>query len=922
MIASVGMRITSCALAFMLLVACSGESANSLVSAAKKSIEQKEQYTAIIQLKNALQKNPKNAEARFLLGKVLLDSGDSFGASIELQKSLDEGFDAEAVTPVLAQAMHSQGLNEKIVSTYGQLNLKTPAANAALRTVVASACLSLSKPREAQGFLDSALEIDNSYIPAQLLQVRMLASENKFALATDLLNKVLVTVPQNSDAWVTKGDVAAQRGDLNEAKLDYREAIARDKANIPAHSAGIWLSLNTKDLASADLQVKAMRAVAPDNPQTKLLSTLIAFEKGDVKAAYEQILQLLKFAPENVKVLHLAGAIELKLGSFIRAETNLLKVLHLDPGQGMARLLLAQVYLRSGDAAKSIKTLQPLTSVSSESWEFNSLLAEALMQNGEMLTAEKYFEQAAKLNPKDLRSRIALAIAQVAKGRIDQGYDELRAISAGDPSATADLALINAQLVRNDFEQALKSLEKLEQKQPRLPLATYLRGLTELQRGGREPARAAFEAALKIDPSYFPAASNLASMDVADGKPLAAAKRFDAVLLADPQNMRASLGLVALQIKAGAKLSDLVAAVSKTVKGHPNELAPRLLLVRLQMELKDLKAANASAQEALTALPENLELLDILGQVQFAKKDLNQALITYNKIIALQPLALSAYLRMAELHIALNDTSSAVQTLRKSLTLKADFFEAQRSLMLIELSQGHAKEALVLAKTVQTQRSGDSIGHMFEGDIYVGQRNWTAAALAYRAGLDKQPSTELTVKLQNVLIMDKKFADAKKLEQQWLKGHPDDSVFLYQLGDLALNSGDLATAQIRYEEVLRLKPENAAALNNLAWVLTRLKKPGALVYSMKANKIAPDNPSYLDTLAEIYQAEGKMDQAIRVQREAVALAPGVHLNRLHLARLYVQTGEKVMAKNELTLLAALGEKFAEQRQVSELLAKL
>ena len=916
------LRTVSFTLTWMLLVACTGDTAASLVLAAKKSIEKNEQNTAIIQLKNALQKNSKNAEARFLLGKVLLDSGDVFGASIELQKSLDEGFNSDMVTPVLAEALYFQGLNEKVVSTYGQLTLNTPAANAALRTVVASANLSLGKLREGQDALNSALKIDSNYIPAQLLQVRMFASENKLPLANELLSKVLASTPQNSDAWVTKGDLAAQRGDFIEAKVDYREAINRNKMNLPAHAAGIWLSLNAKDLASAEAQVKAMRTVAPANPQTKLFSALVAFEKGEVKTAYEQTLQLLKIAPENVKVLHLAGAIELQMGSFIRAEANLLKVLQLDPAQGMARLLLVQVYLRSGDSTKAIKTLQPLMAASSGSWEVNSLLAEAMMQKGDLGTAEQYFAQAAKLNPKDLRSRIALAMAQVSKGRIDQGYDELRSISAGDPSPTADLALINAQLVRNDYEQALKSLEKLEQKQPKSPLAAQLRGLAELQRGRREPARLSFEAALKIDPGYFPAASYLASMDVDDGKPAEALKRFEAVLKADPQNMRASLGLVALQVKAGVNLNDLIGAVSKTVKAHPKEAAPRVLLVHLNLDRKDLKAANASAQEAMTALPDNLELLDLLGQVQTAQKDFNQALITYNKIIALQPFALPSYLKVAELHMALNDTPSAIQALKKSLSLKADYFEAQRSLMLIELSQGHGKDALLLAKTVQAQRSSDSIGHMFEGDIYVSQRNWTAAAAAYRAGLDKQPSTELTIKLQNVLMADKKFAEAKKLEQQWLKTHPDDSVYLYQLGDLALSSGDLTTAQSRYEDVLRLKPENAAALNNMAWVLTRLKKPSALEYSLKANKFAPGNPSYLDTLAEIYQAEGKMDQAIKTQREAVSLAPGVHLNRLHLARLYIQTGEKALAKKELSQLSELGEKFAEQTQVSELMEKL
>ena len=913
--------VAACAMV-SLLIACAGESAETLIVGAKKKIELNQTNAAVIQLKNALQKKPGSAEARFLLGKLMFDIGDFVGAVVELQKAREFGYDLNEVTPLLARAQLAQGLAEKVIAIYGVVVLPKAASQAALQTVIAAGYLELGKHSDAKAALARALAIQPDHIPAQLLHVSMLAEANDLATATASLDEVLARAPQNSQAWQIKGDIAMFRGDLAEARRDYQAAVERNKLNLAAHSSGIWLSLGTKDLVAAEKQLAAMRSVATQNPQTRLFSALVALEKGDIKAAYEQSLQLLKIAPNNVKILHLIGAIELRRNSLIQAEANLTKALQLDPEQSKVRSLLAQTLLRAGEPAKAIKILAPLLSESSPSWEAYSLMAEALMQKGEALQAETYFSKAAKLNPQDSRSRTALAMAEVSRGRIEQGFEALRSISAVDTGPTADLALVNALLVKKDYEQALKALDTLEGKLPSSPLAAYMRGQVELQRGRRDHARVAFDSALKIDPSYFPAAANLAAMESEDGKPNLAPRHFERVLAADPQNVRANMGLIALRVKAGAKPDELISALSKVIKINPGEAAPRTVLVRLHLDRNDLKAATSAAQDGVTVNPENMELLDLLGQVQFASGDYNQAVSSYNKLVVLQPSSYEPYLRLADLFMAQKDTSAAVQNLKKALNLKADLYAAQRSLMLIDLAAGRFKEALATAKTVQAQRSSDAIGYMLEGDVHVYQRNWMAAASSYRSGLEQGASTELVVKLQNVLLADKKTAEARKLESDWLKSHADDSVYLYYLGDLDIARGDYESAQRRYEAVVRLKPDNAAALNNLAWVLNKNNKKGALQFALKAITFAPRHPAYLDTLADIYAAEGQFAKAIEAQRASLVIAPDLHQHRLHLARLYLVSGDKDQARKELLALRSLGEKFAAQAEVNELLGKV
>lgn len=919
-----GSRLFKVALlsASMVLVACSGDSAESLISSAKQHLEKHDSKAATIQLKNALQKEPKSGEARYLLGKLMLDSGDAVGASVELGKAQELAYDPDKVIPALASAQLRQGRLDKALA-YRTTALQTPAAQAELQSVLASVYLAQSKRPEAMEAIEAALRADPANLRAQLLRVRALASAKDFTAANAQLSKVMAASPQNAEAWQIKGDIQMAAGEKDAALASYREALQRDKASLLAHNAAIWILLSKNDLAGAETQLQAMRSAFPQHPQTKFFTAVIAMEKGDTKSAFEQAQQLLKQNPDNTSALQLAGTIDMRRGSLVQAEANLSKALKLAPDLSRVRLLLAQTHLRSGDAAKAIKVLQALINPDEPVWEPYALMGQALLLQGESAKASTYFAQAAKLNPKDSRSRSALALEQIAKGHAEQGYEDLRSISATDPGPTADLVLVSAHMRNKDFDRALKAVDQLESKQPKSPLAANLRGQIELARTGHmAQARSAFESALKIDPKFFPAAASLALLDVADGKPDLARQRFEKLLQAEPKNVRASMALIALQAQAGASKEALIEQLVKTIQANPEEAAPRLALVRLQMERKDYKQALTAAQDGAAVLPDNPEMLDALGAVLAASGDSNQAIAIYNKIAVQQPNSPQPFMRLAEIYAAKKDMPGASQNFKRALAIKPDLVPAQRSLMLIEMMAGRNKEALAIARSVQAQRSTDPIGFTLEGDLESSQKNWPAATAAYRAGLAKKPTSELTIKLHQVLIAAGKTDEARKVEQDWLKAHGEDAAFLYYLGDTALNRSDTEVAEKRYEAVIKLQPDNAMALNNLAWLQNRAKKPGALDYALRAVKLAPKEPAFLDTLAEVYGGSGQWPKAIETQKAAIAASANSPDLKLNLARLYVSAGEKSLAKQELTQLSELGAKFPRQTEVKAILEKL
>ncbi len=83
------------------LSACSGGvSTEEHITRANQFIANSEYDSAIIELKNALQEDSESGEARWLLGKVYLESGDVLSAEKELQRALKLGWSHSDVIPV------------------------------------------------------------------------------------------------------------------------------------------------------------------------------------------------------------------------------------------------------------------------------------------------------------------------------------------------------------------------------------------------------------------------------------------------------------------------------------------------------------------------------------------------------------------------------------------------------------------------------------------------------------------------------------------------------------------------------------------------------------------------------------------------------------------------------------------------------
>ncbi|GAB4281055.1 MAG: hypothetical protein Kow0029_25990 [Candidatus Rifleibacteriota bacterium] len=115
----------------------------------------------------------------------------------------------------------------------------------------------------------------------------------------------------------------------------------------------------------------------------------------------------------------------------------------------------------------------------------------------------------------------------------------------------------------------------------------------------------------------------------------------------------------------------------------------------------------------------------------------------------------------------------------------------------------------------------------------------------------------------------------------------------YHIATLYYATGKLDKAEEYYRAAIKLKPDSAEALNNLAYLLAEQNKKidEAMIMAENAVKLEPNNASYLDTLGWLYYRANDFDKALDLLLKSAHLAPGQGEILMHIGMVYLEKGE-------------------------------
>jgi putative PEP-CTERM system TPR-repeat lipoprotein len=901
---------------------CTAETAESYLESGKTYAARHDYPAAIIQLKNAVQKAPESAEARYLLGLTLAEAGDLPAAEIELRKAAAAGYAPELAYPALARVLVAQARYKEAL-VVSSTELASREARAELLALGGEAQLGLGAIEPARKAFAAAVESQPTNNRAALGMARIAAVDGESARAHALVDELLLRAPGFSDAHLLRGDLLALRGDSAAATQAYDKVIALEPANLRAHLRLVPLLLREKQAQAARERISALQKVAPGAVSAVYLDAMVSYAEGKLPQAREALLQVLRVAPEHAPTLLLAGVVEHDRRNHAQAEEHLRKVVAAVPRAEYPRRLLATSYLRSGQPHRAREVLAPLLQGDAQTPAVLALAGEIALADGQVKQAAQYFERTLAQNPKNTAVRVRLGQAHIAAGETRRAIEDLELASRSDAQQIqADVALVTLHLSRGELQDAHAAIEALLRKQPDNPLPFNLRGLVHLAAKQDPRARADFEHALALQADYFPAAHNLALLDRREGKLQDARGRYETILAQHAGHEQAQLALIELLQSTAAPAQEVEQAIERALASNPASVRAHLLKVRHWAARRDSAAALAAARAAESAAPHDARVLDALARAQLDAGETNQALATFARLASLAPESPAPLISQAQAFSAVKDWANARAALSQALRLNADLLPARRALANVHLQEKAFEPALDQAREIQRRWPTRAEGWLAEAEVLHVQGRPLEAEKLLRGALERLPQSPLAIALFAQLQREGKRAQAQAFAEQWSAGHPADTALPALAGEASMATGDHAAAARWYRRALKAQPNSAVLLNNLAWSLGQSKDPSALEYAMKALELAPNNPSILDTAGWLNVQQGRMAEGLPLLERAYSLAPAAAPIRLNLAKALLRAGDKNQARPHLEWLARLPAESPAQKEASALLAEL
>lgn len=888
------LRLLLCLLLLSISACQRWQSNEQLLAQARQYRLEGKDRAAVIELKNALQKDPQDGAARTLLGQVYLEQGDVLSAEKELRRAQSLGMGKDAILPLLGQALLLQGAFDKVLA-----EIDAAPAHPQWMALRADALYGQGKQDQAEAMYNELLRQQPGYSAAQLGLARIAAARNQSDGAMLLVNQVAAAHPDDVDALRLRADLLHTQANNDAAIQDYLRIAQLRPEQAEARVDIANLQLQAGRYAQAEAEMAYARKIAPNNLLVVYTQALLDFREGKLQPALDQLQLVLRVAPDHMPSVLLMGSVQLGLGSLPQAEQYLRKFLENYPHNLYATKLLSSVMLKNSQPEAATALLAPLLDANPDDPELMAVAGEAYMRTRQFGKAEVYFQKAATLAPKMAMLHTALGMTRLAQGDSARAIGELeRASSLDAANPRAGVMLVLTYLRGKQNAKALDSVNHLLQQQGNNPLLHNLKGGVLMANKDIAGARASFTQAAALDPLYPPALENLAQLDLMEKQPDRARQRFIAALAQDKKNAAIMTMLAKLATSQGHH-AEAEHWLELSSKDNPDALAPALLLANFYTKSGDAQKSLPLAQKLQAINPSSPDALALLAEAQSRSGNHEAALENFHKLALLLPASAAVQMRIATTQMTLNDLPSALASLQKALVLQSDFPAARAALVKLLAERGDYTQASAVARVLRQQHPDAPLGYKLDGDILMAQNKPILALALYQQAYALDQSGPVLIPLFNALKLAGRNSEADAHMLQWLQQHPTDTPTRLHYASSLQADHQYPAAIAQLEQIIQRDPSNMVALNDLAWACLQLHDGRALAFAERARTLAPDNPAVLDTLGWILAQQGDSTRALPLLRRAAQQAPTVEDIRYHLGLTLMKSGDARAARPEL-----------------------
>lgn len=747
---------------------------------------------------------------------------------------------------------------------------------------------------------------------------------------------VFASCGRSPSYYLAKGRELSAKQKYSEAALNYRKAIQRDSQFGEAYyQLGMTeLRLNMGREAFEDLSRAVTLLPGRDDVKVTLADFIFSAYLADrtrPKILYEQATrlsdQLVANNPKSYDGLRLKGYLAASDKKLKEAEEFFQMANAIKPMQPELILRWTNVLFQDNQQVEGERLARQLMEINKSYGPiYDELFAHYILLK-KPAEAEETLKAKVSNNVTDAGAALQLAAFYAGASR----ENEMKAVlqrMLDNPAAFPQVHLQVGEFYERirRWNDAIQQYEQGAQTSPKEKTLCLKRiANVWLAQGKGEQALRAVSEIRKQEPSDEGAQAVQASLLLASGKPEAvkeAVSQFQGLVKRSPENAiwRFNLGraLAAQGDSAGAKREFLEAA-----QRRPDFLPPRLALAQQSQAEGDSQSALRYANEIL-AIDPDLPTVRLLRAVSLISTG-NDAQ-AYNELRNLEQIFPDeVQLQSAVLDLKQKKFKEAEDRFQKLLQKDPGNARAISGLVQAEAAQNQLEKTLqLLRQELDKSPSSEGIRSLL-ADVEVALGKFDPAIEQYQRLLVIKPhSAQFHLSLGRAYQLKGDLSKAATELREASRLAPKDPVPPALLAHAMIAAGQTGQAMSSLRYALKLRPGNAALMNDVAYLLVESggDLDEALALAQKAVRAAPEEPELADTLAWIYFKKNLNDSALQILRGLVGKYPNRPSFRYHLGMALLQAGDRVAARRQFEVALSMNPRVELRWDIETALAKL
>ena len=323
---------------------------------------------------------------------------------------------------------------------------------------------------------------------------------------------------------------------------------------------------------------------------------------------------------------------------------------------------------------------------------------------------------------------------------------------------------------------------------------------------------------------------------------------------------------------------------------------------------RDFTLAARLFKSLLADDPNNLELLNSLGQLYIKASDDEKALPFYEKIIKLNPVNVDAYNNMGGIYRRLKRYDESIAILNKALSFNKNNSEVKYNLGFTYKLMGKNDEACDCFEYVISENPNDVLAYNHLGSIYATKKDYQKSISIYKRGLQVDPNHPiLQYNLARSYVATNSDLDAFKAFEAALRAKPSWKDAVKEYSALLNKYSRTKESCEVIQKAINLYPTDGHLYYLLGKsFLVQTDYESAVKSFEKAISLDKTNPSYYEKLIFAYEREQKYDEGLEVAEKGIELFPNnikIMREKVHLlfSAKKLNTGASVLKNlSELT----------------------